>query len=221
MKELLLFFLALFGSLLILFSFLSVEVRNVDFKMFGIGSLMILSVIGYGIWAALAPPTSGKTEEETRDKPISIAASLKETLDGAIYAYDYPSWPIAKELAQCSRQPKVGNNAFCKHMESNLSGRMVYFVNESDVFPRVPPSFEHFGSLVWYKAGGIRRSQPPMLAMRSGAESIVFLTMASECLKVVCFQSASSSASTSSNSNVSDCYLDFASSLKKPSSFRK
>ena len=143
--------------------------------MFGIGSLMILSVIGYGIWAALAPPTSGKTEEETRDKPISIAASLKETLDWAIYAYDYPSWPIAKELAQCSRQPKVGNNAFCKHMESTLSGRMVYFVNESDVVPRVPPSFEHFGSLVWYKAGGIRRSQPPMLAMRSGAESTEML----------------------------------------------
>ncbi|MFM8214347.1 MAG: hypothetical protein ACKN82_06900 [Pirellula sp.] len=89
MKEILLFFLALVGSLLILFSFLSVEVRNVDFKMLGIGSLMILSVMGYGIWTALAPPDS-------------VAASLKETLDEAIYAYDYPSWPIAKELAQCS-----------------------------------------------------------------------------------------------------------------------
>jgi triacylglycerol lipase len=308
MKELLLFFLALVGSLLILFSFLSVEVRNVDFRMLGIGSLMILSVIGYGIWTALAPPTSGKTEEETRDKPTSVAASLKETLDEAIYAYDYPSWPIAKELAQCSSdsylspvdaeetlakrgynriaslnsstmvgyiaflddvavivfrgtnpaeiqdwyinlnnrsqktdhgnvhagfwngydslhgqlikildsrkpkriwitghslggalavvcsyrlssmenleiagvmtfgQPKVGNSAFCKHMESTLSGRMVYFVNESDVVPRVPPSFEHYGSLVWYKAGGIRRSQPPMLAMRSGAESTEMLS---------------------------------------------
>ena len=48
---------------------------------------------------------------------------------------------------------------------------MVHFVNESDVVPRVPPSFDHFGSLVWYKSGGIRRSQPPMRAMRSGAET--------------------------------------------------
>ena len=77
MKELLLFFLALFGSLLILFSFLSVEVRNVDFKMLGIGSLIILSVIGYGIWTALAPPTSGKTEEETITRNYTILTIKK------------------------------------------------------------------------------------------------------------------------------------------------
>jgi hypothetical protein len=303
MKELLLFLLLLAGALLILFSFLTVEVRNVDLRMFFPGILMILSVVGYGIWAAFAPPTSGKTEEETRDKPTSVASNLKDKLDESIYAYDYPSWPIAKELAQCSSdaylspvdaeetlvkrgynsiaslnsstmvgyiaflddsaviifrgtnpaeiqdwyinlnnraqktdhgnvhagfwngydslhgqlikilqsrktkrvwitghslggalavvcsyrlssmenleiagvmtfgQPKVGNSVFCKHMEATLSGRMVHFVNESDVVPRVPPSFDHFGSLVWYKSGGIRRSQPPMRAMRSGAET--------------------------------------------------
>jgi triacylglycerol lipase len=302
MKELISFFVLVAGFLLIILSFFSIEPRKTDLRQLGVGSLMILSVIGYFLWSVFAPPTSGEIEEETRDKPITVAATLKEKLDESIYAYDYPGWAIAKELAQCSSdvylspveaeealkkrgyksvaslnsstlvgyvaslgdtsvimfrgtnpseiqdwfinlsnrsrkvdhgnvhagfwtgydslhgqlakvleaskpkkvwitghslggalavvcayrlssmenleiagvmtfgQPKVGNPAFCKHMEVTLSGRMVHFVNESDLVPRVPPSFDHFGSLVWYKGGGIRRSQPPMLAMRSGPE---------------------------------------------------
>lgn len=302
MKELISFFVLVAGFLLIILSFFSIEPRKTDLRKLGLGSLMILSVIGYFLWSVFAPPTSGEIEEETRDKPITVAATLKEKLDESIYAYDYPGWAIAKELAQCSSdvylspveaeevfkkrgyksvaslnsstlvgyvaslgdtsvimfrgtnpseiqdwfinlsnrsrkvdhgnvhagfwtgydslhgqlakvlevskpkkvwitghslggalavvcayrlssmenleiagvmtfgQPKVGNPAFCKHMDVTLRGRMVHFVNESDLVPRVPPSFDHFGSLVWYKGGGIRRSQPPMLAMRSGPE---------------------------------------------------
>jgi len=302
MKELISFFVLVVGFLLIILSFFSIEPRKTDLRKLGLGSLMMLSVVGYFLWSVFAPPTSGEIEEETRDKPITVVATLKEKLDESIYAYDYPGWAIAKELAQCSSdvylspveaeevfkkrgyksvaslnsstlvgyvaslgdtsvimfrgtnpseiqdwfinlsnrsrkvdhgnvhagfwtgydclhgqlakvleaskpkkvwitghslggalavvcayrlssmenleiagvmtfgQPKVGNPAFCKHMDVTLRGRMVHFVNESDLVPRVPPSFDHFGSLVWYKGGGIRRSQPPMLAMRSGPE---------------------------------------------------
>lgn len=68
-------------------------------------------------------------------------------------------------------QPRVGSPEFCKYMESTLSGRMVHFVNENDLVPRIPPSFEHFGSLVWYTGGVIRRSRPPNLMMSSGEDS--------------------------------------------------
>lgn len=68
-------------------------------------------------------------------------------------------------------QPRVGSPEFCKHMDSELRGRMVHFVNENDLVPRIPPSFEHFGSLVWYTGGFIRRSRPPNLVMSSGKDS--------------------------------------------------
>lgn len=64
-------------------------------------------------------------------------------------------------------QPRVGSPEFCKHMDLQLRGRMVHFVNENDLVPRIPPSFEHFGSLVWYTGGVIRRSRPPNLMMSS------------------------------------------------------
>lgn len=68
-------------------------------------------------------------------------------------------------------QPRVGSPEFCKHMDSELRGRMVHFVNENDLVPRIPPSFEHFGSLVWYTGGVIRRSRPPNLMMSNGEDS--------------------------------------------------
>lgn len=39
MKELILFLIALIGSLLIIFSFLAMEIRGVGFRSLGIGSL--------------------------------------------------------------------------------------------------------------------------------------------------------------------------------------
>ncbi len=68
-------------------------------------------------------------------------------------------------------QPRVGSPEFCKHMDLQLRGRMVHFVNENDLVPRIPPSFEHFGSLVWYTGGVIRRSRPPNLMVSSGDDS--------------------------------------------------
>jgi triacylglycerol lipase len=68
-------------------------------------------------------------------------------------------------------QPRVGSPGFCKHMDTELRGRMVHFVNENDLVPRIPASFEHFGSLVWYTGGVIRRSRPPNLMMSSGEDS--------------------------------------------------
>lgn len=68
-------------------------------------------------------------------------------------------------------QPRVGSPEFCNYMDLELRGRMVHFVNENDLVPRIPPSFEHFGSLVWYSDGVIRRSRPPNLMMSSGDDS--------------------------------------------------
>ncbi len=68
-------------------------------------------------------------------------------------------------------QPRVGSPEFCNYMDWELRGRMVHFVNENDLVPRIPPSFEHFGSLVWYTGGAIRRSRPPSLMTSSGDDS--------------------------------------------------
>jgi triacylglycerol lipase len=64
-------------------------------------------------------------------------------------------------------QPKVGSKDFCNHMDRMLNGRAVYFVNQKDVVPRVPPNFDQYGSLVWYTAGGIRRSKPTESPMQA------------------------------------------------------
>lgn len=68
-------------------------------------------------------------------------------------------------------QPRVGSPEFCQHLDLELRGRMVHFVNENDLVPRIPPSFKHFGSLVWYTGGAVRRSRPPNLMMSSSDDS--------------------------------------------------
>lgn len=99
------FWLLLMAIIGCLFSFWSIwHVKKHEFnpQRLGIGIALILLVVCFGISVVKAPPTSGEIEEETRDKPITVAATLKEKLDESIYAYDYPGWAIAKELAQCS-----------------------------------------------------------------------------------------------------------------------
>jgi triacylglycerol lipase len=39
-------------------------------------------------------------------------------------------------------------------------GRYAHVVNDADIVPRVPPTYSHCGSLVWFTDGGIRRSNP-------------------------------------------------------------
>jgi pimeloyl-ACP methyl ester carboxylesterase len=56
-------------------------------------------------------------------------------------------------------QPMVGRNDFADHINSILDGKYAHLVNESDVVPRIPPSYRHCGSLVWYTDDMIRRSE--------------------------------------------------------------
>lgn len=56
-------------------------------------------------------------------------------------------------------QPMVGRNDFAQHINSILDGKYAHLVNEADVVPRIPPSYRHCGSLVWYTDDMIRRSE--------------------------------------------------------------
>jgi triacylglycerol lipase len=56
-------------------------------------------------------------------------------------------------------QPMVVRRNLANHMERVLAGKFAHFVNNSDVVPRVPPSFEHCGSLVWFSGDLIKRSK--------------------------------------------------------------
>ncbi len=290
------------GVILVISSFVEVEYHRPHKGRLGVGLLLILFVAIFALQVANAPPTPSTTDVEDRPKPAPVIASLQQKFEMDFDAYDYPSWPVAYELANCSSnaylapvfaerelkqrgftdvstlnfgsslgyvamigdtavimfrgtnpseiqdwfvnlnnnsikskdgsvhagfwvsyetlhdqlmevlrqknpkriwvtghslggalavvcsyrlmtdenreiagvmtfgQPRVGSSEFCKHMESELKGRMVHFVNENDLVPRVPPSFEHFGSLVWYTDGVIRRSRPPNLMMSNGEE---------------------------------------------------
>jgi hypothetical protein len=47
-----------------------------------------------------------------------------------------------------------------QYLNEQFVGRYAHFVNGADVVPRVPPGFEHGGSLVWFTDGGVKRSKP-------------------------------------------------------------
>lgn len=59
-------------------------------------------------------------------------------------------------------QPMVVRSEMAEYLDRKemLLGRFVHFVNEEDKVPKVPPSYNHCGSLVWFTAGIIRRSKP-------------------------------------------------------------
>lgn len=60
-------------------------------------------------------------------------------------------------------QPMVAKPPLAKRIEELLHGRYVHYVNQKDVVTRIPPGFEHCGSVVWYKGDEVRRSLRPML----------------------------------------------------------
>lgn len=62
-------------------------------------------------------------------------------------------------------QPLVARPPLTNHINSLLSKKFVHYVNQSDIVPKIPPSFSHCGSLVWYKGDEIRRSKPRGLLM--------------------------------------------------------
>lgn len=57
-------------------------------------------------------------------------------------------------------QPMVARKDFAKYLDRLLLGRYVHYVNDADIVPRVPPSYSHCGSLVWFTPNGIERSKP-------------------------------------------------------------
>lgn len=56
-------------------------------------------------------------------------------------------------------QPMVVRRNLASHLENVLASKFAHFVNNSDVVPRVPPSYEHCGSLVWFSGNAIKRSK--------------------------------------------------------------
>ena len=62
-------------------------------------------------------------------------------------------------------QPLVARPPLSDHIDALLTGKFVHYVNQSDIVPRIPPSFDYCGSLVWYTGDDIRRSrQAPLYA---------------------------------------------------------
>jgi triacylglycerol lipase len=60
-------------------------------------------------------------------------------------------------------QPMVARPALTDRIDELLPSRFVHFANNSDIVPRVAPSFSHCGSLVYYDGDVVRRSKPKML----------------------------------------------------------
>lgn len=56
-------------------------------------------------------------------------------------------------------QPMVARQNLADHLSARLPHRYAHFVNEADAVPRIPPSYSHFGSLVWFTGGGVKRSE--------------------------------------------------------------
>ncbi len=61
-------------------------------------------------------------------------------------------------------QPMVARSPLTERIDDLLRSRYVHFANNRDIVTRVPPSFDHFGSLVYYDGDKVRRSKPRLLA---------------------------------------------------------
>ena len=57
-------------------------------------------------------------------------------------------------------QPMVAKSGLAKHLDESTLGFYAHYVNDSDIVARVPPSFQHCGSLVWFTGDGVKRSKP-------------------------------------------------------------
>ena len=60
-------------------------------------------------------------------------------------------------------QPRVARGNLVKHLDTLLANRYVHFVNNDDMVPRIPPSFDHCGELVWFSGNQLKRSKPKQL----------------------------------------------------------
>jgi hypothetical protein len=68
-------------------------------------------------------------------------------------------------------QPMVTRERLANHLGARLANHYAHFVNGADAVPRIPPSYSHFGSLVWFTAGGVKRSdtRPMVYGVQPGA----------------------------------------------------
>lgn len=60
-------------------------------------------------------------------------------------------------------QPMVARSPLTNRIEELLPSRYVHFANNQDIVTRVPPSFDHCGSLVYYDGDMVKRSKPRLL----------------------------------------------------------
>ncbi len=93
---------AILGFLMAVGSFCEVSWRRPRVLLLIIGLLFVAIPSVYFVKGVVADPISDETDIETRPKPAPIVASLQEKLTSDFYAYDYPAWPVALELAICS-----------------------------------------------------------------------------------------------------------------------
>jgi len=56
-------------------------------------------------------------------------------------------------------QPMVAKKDLARFLSQRLSKHYARFVNNADIVPRIPPPYSHFGSLVWFRPGGVSRSK--------------------------------------------------------------
>lgn len=70
-----------------------------------------------------------------------------------------------KSLIYTYGQPMVGLDGFADRFAIELPGRLVRFVNQSDIVPRVPPGFNHFGILKRIVRPGVLESIQSMEAV--------------------------------------------------------
>lgn len=69
-------------------------------------------------------------------------------------------------------QPMVARPPLTDRIEELLRSRYVHFANNRDIVPRVPPSFDHCGSLVYYDGDKIRRSKPKLLIAATPQDAV-------------------------------------------------
>ena len=90
------------------------------------------------------------------------------SLGGALALIAAARWKMAgiKSSIYTYGQPMVGLDGFADRFAIELPGRLVRFVNQSDIVPRVPPGFSHTGMLK-------RIVRPGVLEVAVALESVV------------------------------------------------
>jgi triacylglycerol lipase len=70
-------------------------------------------------------------------------------------------------------QPMVVRSEMADHLDDVLLGKFAHYVHAMDLVPRIPPSFQHCGSMVWFTGNGVKRSEPkrPMFGAPAGSEA--------------------------------------------------